>query len=181
MSIVSSIRRTRRDDRRRERGATAVEFALILPVFLTLVMGSIDWGYYFFVQQIATNAAREGARAGTVIDPGTDFENEATAEDAACDAAWDYLVGARLASGSPNCQSVGSGSPCAGSVSSPTVCRGYVSKGSGTPCIDEEIPTDPDAICVGIALPVGDRGSLSGMLSAIMPDNVRAKAFMRWE
>ena len=60
----------RRRKNRRERGAAAVEFAVVLPVFLMLVMGAIDFGYYFFVSEIVTNAAREGARAGSVLDPG---------------------------------------------------------------------------------------------------------------
>ncbi len=58
-------------ERRPERGSAAVEFALILPLFMLLVLGSLDWGYYFFVTQVVTNAAREGARAGT-LDPTDD-------------------------------------------------------------------------------------------------------------
>jgi hypothetical protein len=52
--------------RRRERGAVAVEFALVLPLLLLLLLGGIDWGYYFFVSEIVANAAREGARAASV-------------------------------------------------------------------------------------------------------------------
>lgn len=58
----------RRGDGRNERGAAAVEFALVLPLLMLLVMGTLDWGYYFFVEQVVTNAAREGARAGTLHD-----------------------------------------------------------------------------------------------------------------
>jgi Flp pilus assembly protein TadG len=60
----------------RERGAVAVEFALVLPLLLLLVLGGIDWGYYFFAGEIAANAAREGARAGAIqrgADPCGDF------------------------------------------------------------------------------------------------------------
>ncbi|MBX3568949.1 MAG: pilus assembly protein [Rhizobiaceae bacterium] len=43
-------------------GATAVEFALIAPIFLALVMGMAGYGVYFgashSVQQIAADAAR---------------------------------------------------------------------------------------------------------------------------
>jgi Flp pilus assembly protein TadG len=42
---------------------------LILPLFLILVLGAIDWGWYFFIDQLVTNAAREGARAGTMLPP----------------------------------------------------------------------------------------------------------------
>jgi Flp pilus assembly protein TadG len=54
-----------------QHGAAAVEFAIILPLLVSIVLGTIDWGYYFFVQQIVTNAAREGARVGTLYDPAT--------------------------------------------------------------------------------------------------------------
>jgi Flp pilus assembly protein TadG len=52
--------------RARERGAAAVEFALVLPLLLLLVLGTIDWGWYFFVREVAINAARVGARVGSV-------------------------------------------------------------------------------------------------------------------
>ncbi|MEA5453434.1 TadE family protein [Sinomonas sp. JGH33] len=46
----------------RERGAVAVEFALVLPVLLVLVLGIIDFGRLFSAQQTLTYAARSGAR-----------------------------------------------------------------------------------------------------------------------
>lgn len=46
----------------RERGAAALEFALVLPVLLLLVMGIIDFGRVFNAQQTLTYAARAGAR-----------------------------------------------------------------------------------------------------------------------
>ncbi len=49
------------------KGVAAVEFALILPVFLLLALGMIDYGWYFFIDLTATNAAREGARAATTF------------------------------------------------------------------------------------------------------------------
>ncbi len=52
-----------------ERGAAAVEFALVLPVLLFIVLGAIDWGHYFMVEQVAVNAAREGARVGSLHAP----------------------------------------------------------------------------------------------------------------
>lgn len=53
---------------RRQRGGAAVEFAIVMPLFLTMVMGSIDFGYFFFSDQVVTNAAREGARSGSLVD-----------------------------------------------------------------------------------------------------------------
>ncbi|HQF02856.1 MAG TPA: TadE/TadG family type IV pilus assembly protein [Phycicoccus sp.] len=52
--------------RTRERGAAAVEFALILPILLVLIGGIVDFGRAFFAQVVITNAAREGARAAVV-------------------------------------------------------------------------------------------------------------------
>ncbi len=46
------------------RGNAAVEFALVLPLLLTLLLGMIDYGYVYFTQLTLTNAAREGARVG---------------------------------------------------------------------------------------------------------------------
>ena len=46
----------------RRRGAAAVEFALVLPVLVILMVGLWEAGRIIQVQQILSNAAREGAR-----------------------------------------------------------------------------------------------------------------------
>ncbi len=48
------------------RGTTALEFALILPVFAFLLFGIFDMGYYLFVQHTLQFATREGVRLATV-------------------------------------------------------------------------------------------------------------------
>jgi Flp pilus assembly protein TadG len=48
--------------RRIRRGAAAVEFAIVAPVFVLMVFGMIEFGRAIMVQQVITNAAREGAR-----------------------------------------------------------------------------------------------------------------------
>lgn len=50
-----------------QRGAVAVEFVLVLPVLLAIVLGVIDWGWYFSVREVAINAARNGARVGSLL------------------------------------------------------------------------------------------------------------------
>ena len=54
--------------RSRERGAEAVEFALVVPVFLLLVFGVVDFGYMINQDTMVNNASREGARYGA-LDP----------------------------------------------------------------------------------------------------------------
>jgi Flp pilus assembly protein TadG len=54
--------------RRREEGASAVEFALVLPILAALLLGIIQFGWYFFVANNASSAAREGARRVVVGD-----------------------------------------------------------------------------------------------------------------
>ena len=51
----------------RVRGGALAEFALTLPLFLVLLIGMIEYGYYFYVAVSATSAAREGARQCTVV------------------------------------------------------------------------------------------------------------------
>ncbi len=47
---------------RSERGASAVEFALIVPVLVLLVLGIVEFGRGFQVQGTLSAAAREGVR-----------------------------------------------------------------------------------------------------------------------
>jgi len=46
-----------------ETGASAVEFAVLMPFLVLLVFGIIEFGLLFYNQQVITNASREGARA----------------------------------------------------------------------------------------------------------------------
>jgi Flp pilus assembly protein TadG len=50
----------------RDRGAVAVEFAILLPVLLLVLFGIIDFGRALNAQITITQAAREGARLGAV-------------------------------------------------------------------------------------------------------------------
>jgi Flp pilus assembly protein TadG len=51
---------------RREEGAAAVEFALIVGVLAMLIFGMLQYGIAFFELQNLRSAAREGARIGAV-------------------------------------------------------------------------------------------------------------------
>jgi Flp pilus assembly protein TadG len=52
--------------RRRSRGQSLVEFALVLPLFLLMIMGVVDAGRLVYMNSTLSNAAREGARTGSV-------------------------------------------------------------------------------------------------------------------
>lgn len=45
-----------------DRGAVAIELALVLPVLLLLIFGIIEFGFAFNTQLALTQAAREGVR-----------------------------------------------------------------------------------------------------------------------
>jgi hypothetical protein len=53
----------RRGSTTSDRGAAAIEFALLLPLLLLIVFGMIDFGRAINAQITLTQAAREGARA----------------------------------------------------------------------------------------------------------------------
>jgi Flp pilus assembly protein TadG len=135
----------RADPRKRQSGAAAVEFALVLPVLLTLVLGAIDWGWYFFIEQTVTNCAREGARAGTLLPP-PPTSTTAQAASAAQAAGLAFLSRVHF---TPQ-----------------GVAASYTTVGGS------------DAIQVVVTYPAG---SLTGLLSNVMPANARATAVMRWQ
>jgi Flp pilus assembly protein TadG len=69
-----------RSYRRQRRAAAAVEFAIVAPVFFLLILGMIEYGRMVMVQQVITNASREGARQA-VLDGATAPEISAVVND----------------------------------------------------------------------------------------------------
>jgi Flp pilus assembly protein TadG len=51
---------------RQQRGAVAVEFALIMPVLLLILVGTLEFGRVWSQLQVFQGAAREGARCAAV-------------------------------------------------------------------------------------------------------------------
>ncbi len=72
-------------------GTAAIEFGLILPLLLVVLVGILNYGQIHFVRLTMTNAAREGARVGVTM-PDTD------AQAAAIAAANAYLTSANVSS-----------------------------------------------------------------------------------
>lgn len=57
---------TRMMRRWRDRGAAAVEFALVVPVLILLIFGSIEFGLAIQARTMIGNAAREGVRVASL-------------------------------------------------------------------------------------------------------------------
>lgn len=51
---------------RNERGAALIETAITIPIILLVSVGIFEFGRAFQVQQVLTNAAREGARIAII-------------------------------------------------------------------------------------------------------------------
>lgn len=64
-----------------ERGAVAVEFAILAPVLIMILMGIMEFGRAYNAQISLTNAAREGVRVMAITN------NQASAQTAARNAA----------------------------------------------------------------------------------------------
>ena len=77
---MTALARWARASGDRERGAAAVEFALVLPLLLAILFGIVDFGRAYFADLTVTHAAREGARALAV---GNDATAAATSAAAA--------------------------------------------------------------------------------------------------
>lgn len=60
--MLHTLRGRRTSRTLRERGAAAVEMAIIFPLLLLMVGAIVDLGRYMFTKEMLTNAAREGAR-----------------------------------------------------------------------------------------------------------------------
>lgn len=72
----------RRSERRRdERGAVAVEMALLLPILVMIIMGTVEFGLAYNAQLTLTSAARESVRSLAIT------KNQDTARTAAKSAA----------------------------------------------------------------------------------------------
>jgi Flp pilus assembly protein TadG len=63
---------TRNLRRWRDRGAAAVEFALVVPLLITLIFGAIEFGLAVQARTMVANAAREGVRVASL--GGTDAD-----------------------------------------------------------------------------------------------------------
>lgn len=66
-----------------ERGAALVESAIILPVFLTLVGGVYEFGFFLYQQQLVTSGVRDATRYLTLTADPTNTANQIDAKNLA--------------------------------------------------------------------------------------------------
>jgi Flp pilus assembly protein TadG len=69
--------------KQKERGAVAVEMAIVLPLLLLILIGTMEFGRVFNVQNSLTQAAREGARHAAIHYSDGTLDVEGTALSAA--------------------------------------------------------------------------------------------------
>jgi len=87
MARVSKLDRLYQSSRQVRRGAAVVEFAIVAPIFMLFVFGMIEYGRMVMVQQIITNASREGARTAVL---------EGSTRDDVIDAVVTYCQSSRI-------------------------------------------------------------------------------------
>jgi Flp pilus assembly protein TadG len=101
--------------RRNRRGTAVVEFAVVAPLFILLVFGMIEFGRMIMVQQIMTNASREGTRRA-IIEGSTQTEVENLVTNYLDNAS---VPGATVTVTPSDLSNVGFGDPVSVSVSIP--------------------------------------------------------------
>lgn len=147
----AGCRRTGRDDR----GAAALEFALILPILVVLVFGIIAFGYMLSFRQALSQAAAEGGRAAAVKPAGTASGDRLTAARAAVNDALD-AYGVECTSGGGLTHAGGASGTC-------TIAIGACSSG----------PAGAECAKVTLDYPYSDNALIPGLgINAILPDDL---------
>jgi len=91
-----------------ERGQALVEFAIIIPILLAVLLGIVEFARAWQIQQVVTNAAREGARVRVIGTSENDSVHNAIdtyMSSANMDmgyATWTYTLDANVQSGNPD-------------------------------------------------------------------------------
>jgi Flp pilus assembly protein TadG len=151
-------RRTGREDR----GAAALEFALILPILVMLVFGVIAFGYMLSFRQALSQAAAEGGRAAAVRPAGTANADRVTAARAAVNDALS-AYGVACTSGGALTHSGGPSGNC-------TIAISACSSG----------PAGAQCAKVTLAYPYRDNSLIPGLgINALLPVNLDYSAEVR--
>jgi Flp pilus assembly protein TadG len=132
------------DRRNRGRGQALVEFAIIIPIFLLLLFGLLDFGRVVYAQQTIAQDAREGARAGLVAA----LDNPVTiaSYQKIRDAALKMTPGVAIT----NANVTGATGPCTATVGD-SISSGTCFFPDGVTCTD---PANPPKVVVKISITV---------------------------
>lgn len=93
--------------RRSERGAAAVEFALVVPLLLLLMLGIVEFGRAFFIQSTLSGAAREGVRIMALSTNPASAQADAKAATIAAAPGLGLTSGQITVTPSPSCPTTG--------------------------------------------------------------------------
>ncbi|WP_434782505.1 TadE/TadG family type IV pilus assembly protein [Ferrovum myxofaciens] len=152
-----------------ERGVAAVEFALIFPLMLLLMFGIIELGTMMYDQIMVTNAAREGARWGSV-------QSVSLAHPISCS----DVSGIQ---GGPTCSGSGSGSNAC-MVASNYAANSLISYQGGSnnsPTVTVNCMNN-NGIAIEVTVQYTFQGLGLGSLSAVQgSNNLSSKAVMYYE
>ncbi|WP_297457138.1 TadE/TadG family type IV pilus assembly protein [Ferrovum sp.] len=158
-----------------ERGVAAVEFAIIFPLMLLLMFGIIEFGTMMYDQIMVTNAAREGARWGSV-------QSAPLAHPVSCGD-----PGITAIQGGPTCSGSGSGSACmVASNYAATTLISYQGGNNNSPTVTVNCNTVGGGSNSGAAIVVTVKYTFQGLglgsLSAVQgSNNLSSTAVMYYE
>jgi Flp pilus assembly protein TadG len=133
--------------RGRSRGQALVEFAVIIPVFLLLLFGLLDFGRVIYAQNTITQDAREAARAGLVA--ALDSPITTTSYQKIRDAALKMATGISLANANITGDSALGG--CDSPLPADNISAGTCFFPDGVTCTDS---ANPPRVVVKISLPI---------------------------
>jgi Flp pilus assembly protein TadG len=114
-----------------------VEFALVLPIFMLILSGILDFGFALYSRMSVINAAREGARTAVMINDPTEIVQ--TAKESAVSAAAQGGIGVTTSNVTVTCLQT-SVSPTS-TAEVPGGCGSAVSGDSVRVKIDYSYPT----------------------------------------
>jgi len=84
---------------RARRGTNAIEFALTIPVFIAMVIGIFEFGWFFWQKSTTIDAVRHGCREGSLYSADADADGAQQAVDIAYAEIVDRLATTNLCGG----------------------------------------------------------------------------------
>ncbi len=127
---------------RDQSGAAMLEFALILPWFLLILFGIINYSILLFDQAIITNAAREGARWGSINTTKTSTAVCASSSPGStdpCGVANNYAASGLISFGGATVSASSTGDGTSGSEVMVTVTYNYTGLGYSLTNFDNQL------------------------------------------